>query len=97
MSIRKALTENTKARAALASAVDAFTAAICVACVGDRTNPDGGPCAEEKLRHWQGGSRDDAVREAAAARVSIARIQEITGLATTTIQRILNKPPKPRP
>jgi hypothetical protein len=56
MSIRKALTDNTEARAELASAVDALNAAasaqepraqaapICVACVGDRTNPDGGPC-----------------------------------------------------
>jgi hypothetical protein len=51
--------------------------------------------AEDKLRYWEGGSRDDAVREAAAAGLSIARIQKITGLATTTIQRILNKP-RPR-
>jgi hypothetical protein len=33
------------------------------------------------------------VREAATAGLSIARIRQITGLATTTIQRILNKPP----
>jgi hypothetical protein len=36
------------------------------------------------------------VREAAAAGLSIARIQKITGLAATTIMRVLNNPPKPR-
>jgi len=40
--------------------------------------------------------RDDAVREAAAAGLSVARIQKLTGLATTTIMRILNQPPKPQ-
>jgi DNA invertase Pin-like site-specific DNA recombinase len=56
--------------------------------------PDG--TAEEKLRRPEPGSRDDAVREAAAAGVSIARIQKITGLAATTMMRILNNPPKPQ-
>ena len=49
--------------------------------------------AAEKLRHWESGSRDDAVREAAAAGLSLARIQRITGLGTTTIMRILNNRP----
>ena len=52
--------------------------------------------AAEKLRHWEGGSRDDVVREAAASGLSLARIQKITGLGTTTIMRILNNPPKVR-
>jgi hypothetical protein len=52
--------------------------------------------AAEKLRHWESSSRDDAVREAAAAGLSLARIQKITGLGTTTIMRILNNPPRPR-
>jgi hypothetical protein len=50
----------------------------------------------DKLLRAQTGSRDDAMREAAAAGLSIARIQQITGLATTTIMRILDKPPWPR-
>lgn len=49
--------------------------------------------AEEKLRHWEAGSRNEAVHEAAAAGLSIARIQKISGLGMTTIMRILNKPP----
>jgi hypothetical protein len=53
--------------------------------------------AAEKLRHWESGSLDDAVREAVAAGLSLARIQKITGLGTTTIMRILSKPPKPAP
>jgi hypothetical protein len=53
--------------------------------------------AAEKLRHWESGSRDDAVREAAAAGLSRARIHGITGLGTTTIMRILNNPPRSRP
>jgi hypothetical protein len=48
--------------------------------------------AEERLRHWTSRS-DEAVHEAAAAGLSLARIQKITGLATTTIMRILNHPP----
>jgi hypothetical protein len=53
--------------------------------------------AAEQLRYWESGSRDDAVREAAAAGLGLARIQRITGLGTTTIMRILNDPPRPRP
>jgi hypothetical protein len=48
--------------------------------------------AEEKLRCWEAGSRDEAVREAAGAGMTVARIQKISGLATTTILRILNQP-----
>jgi hypothetical protein len=52
--------------------------------------------AEDNLRNWRAVSRDNAVREAAAAGLSVARIQKLTGLATTTIMRILNQPPKPQ-
>jgi hypothetical protein len=52
--------------------------------------------AEDNLRNWRAVGRDDAVREAAAAGLSVARIQKVTGLATTTIMRILNQPPKPQ-
>jgi hypothetical protein len=45
----------------------------------------------------ESGNRDDAVREAAAAGLSLTRIQKITGVGTTTIMRILSKPPRPRP
>ena len=48
--------------------------------------------AEDKLRHWPGSSRDEAVHEAAAAGMTVARIQKISGLGATTIMRILNKP-----
>jgi hypothetical protein len=57
--------------------------------------PEPDRAAEDNLRNWQAVGRDDAVREAAAAGLSVARIQKITGLATTTIMRILNQPPKP--
>jgi hypothetical protein len=61
--------------------------------MGRAAEPD--RAAEDKLRNWEAVGRDAAVREAAAAGLSTARIQQITGLATTTIQRILNKP-RPR-
>jgi hypothetical protein len=48
------------------------------------------------LRNWETHGRDDAVHAAAAAGLSIARIQRITGLAATTIMRILNSKPKPQ-
>jgi hypothetical protein len=51
-------------------------------------------CAEPgrvSLRHRESGSRGDAVREAAAAGPSLAPIQRITGLGTTTIMRIVGK------
>ena len=53
--------------------------------------------AADRLRHWDGDSRDEAVREAAAAGLSLVRIQKITGLGTTTIMRILNHPTRLRP
>jgi len=59
-----------------------------------RRSPTQAEAAEEKLRHWEGGSRDEAVREAAGAGMSVARIQKISGLATTTIMRILGNPPR---
>jgi hypothetical protein len=43
-----------------------------------------------------GHSRDGAAAEAAAAGLSIARIQKITGLGATAIRRILNKQVKAR-
>jgi hypothetical protein len=55
--------------------------------------PERARAAEDKLRYWTAGSRDDDVREAAGAGLSTACIQKITGLAITTIERILNKPP----
>jgi hypothetical protein len=58
--------------------------------MGRSPEPDS---AVENLRHWESGGRDDAVRGAAAAGLSIACIQQISGLATSTIQRILNKRP----
>jgi hypothetical protein len=49
--------------------------------------------AAERFRHWETGSRDDAVREAAAAGLILVRTQRITGLGRTTIVRILNDRP----
>ena len=43
-----------------------------------------------------GDSRDDNVREDAAVGLPIGRIQKLTGLAATTIQRLLNTPPRHR-
>jgi hypothetical protein len=51
--------------------------------------------AAEKLRHWESDNRDEAVREAAAAGLSLSSIQRITGLGQTTIMRILNDRPRP--
>jgi DNA invertase Pin-like site-specific DNA recombinase len=56
-------------------------------------SPEPDSAAGDKLRRALAGSRDDAVREAAAAGLSFARIQKITGLAVTTIMRILNSHP----
>ena len=49
--------------------------------------------AAERLRHWETGSRDDAVHEAAAAGLILVRTQRITGRGRTTIMRILNDRP----
>ena len=53
--------------------------------------------AETELRAWAraNGRRDDAIRAAAAAGISAHRIQEVTGIARTTIMRILGSPPRP--
>ena len=58
-----------------------------VRCMGRWSEQDR---AADKLRHWEDGSRDDAVREAAAVGLSLMYIQEVTGLGKTTIMRILN-------
>ena len=52
--------------------------------------------AEEKLRRWAeaNATRDEVVREAAAAGVSIHQIQLITGIPRTTIIGILARRPK---
>ena len=56
------------------------------------------PCreAEDKLRRWAEANarRDEIVREAAAAGVSIHQIQEITGISRATIIGILARRPK---
>jgi hypothetical protein len=51
--------------------------------------------AADKLRHWEGGGRDEAIRQAAAAGLSLSHIQRITGLGKTTIMRIPNDRPRP--
>ena len=52
--------------------------------------------AEDKLRRWAEAHarRDEIVCEAAAAGVSIHRIQQITGIARSTILGILARRPK---
>jgi DNA invertase Pin-like site-specific DNA recombinase len=58
-----------------------------------RGRPPGIAAAEAKLRRWTSEyvRRDEAVREAAAAGVSVHRIHEITGIARTTITRIIRE------
>jgi hypothetical protein len=53
--------------------------------------------AADKLRHWEGGDRDEAIRQAVAAGLSLSYIQRITGLGKTTIMRTLNHRPRRRP
>jgi transposase len=52
--------------------------------------------AEDNLRRWAeiNARRDEIVREAAAAGVSIHQIQEITGISRATIIGILARRPK---
>jgi hypothetical protein len=52
--------------------------------------------AEDKLRRWAeaNAARDEIVREAAAAGVSIHQIQEITGISRAAIIGILARRPK---
>ncbi|HUZ38366.1 MAG TPA: hypothetical protein VMV17_18740 [Streptosporangiaceae bacterium] len=47
--------------------------------------------AEDKLRRWadMNASRDEVVREAVRAGVTIRQIQEITGIGRTAIMQIL--------
>ena len=54
---------------------------------------------ETELHAWAlaNDQRDDVIRAAAAAGVSLQRIQEVTGIARTTIMRILGSPPRPAP
>jgi hypothetical protein len=54
---------------------------------------------ETELRAWAlaNAQRDDVIRAAAAAGVSLRRIQEVTGIARTTIMRILGSPPRAAP
>jgi hypothetical protein len=62
--------------------------------------PERSPHAgETELRAWAltNARRDDVIRAAAAAGVSLHRIQEVTGVARTTILRILGSPPRPGP
>jgi len=53
--------------------------------------------AESELRAWAlvNAQRDDVIRAAASAGVSPQRIQEVSGIARTTILRILGSPPRP--
>jgi transposase len=52
--------------------------------------------AEDKLRRWAdtNASRDEVVREAVRAGVTIRQIQEITGISRATIMHILARGPK---
>jgi hypothetical protein len=52
--------------------------------------------AEDKLRRWAEANarRDEIVREAAEAGVSIHQIQQITGIARATIIAILARRPR---
>jgi hypothetical protein len=54
---------------------------------------------ETELRAWAlaNARRDDVIRAAAAAGISLPHIQEVTGIARTTIMRILGSPPRPTP
>jgi hypothetical protein len=54
--------------------------------------------AEEELRTWARAylRRDEVIRAADAAGISVQRITEVTGIARTTILRILGSPPARR-
>ena len=69
-----------------------------VASVRRAVEPAHSPhAAETDLRAWAlaNARRDDTIRAAAAAGISMHRIQEVTGIARTTIMRILGSPPRP--
>ena len=59
--------------------------------------PSPASAAEDKLRRWAEANarRDEVVREAAAAGVSIGQIQQITGIARNTILHILARASRP--
>ena len=63
----------------------------------DRGRSSSAQAMEQELRAWAlaNAQRDDVIRAAAAAGVSPRRIQEVTGIARTTIMRILGSPPRP--
>ena len=65
----------------------------------DRERASSPQAAETELRAWAvaNAQRDNVIRKAAAAGISLPRIQEITGIARTTIMRILGSPPRPAP
>jgi hypothetical protein len=76
---------------------------ICGGRAGVRTNvrcmaPPSVTAAEENLRRWAEANarRDEIIREAAAAGVSIRQIQQITGIARITIMHILARAPRPK-
>ncbi|HEY3955595.1 MAG TPA: hypothetical protein VGM53_19675 [Streptosporangiaceae bacterium] len=52
--------------------------------------------AEEALREWAAvhTRRDELIRAAAAAGLSTHRIHALTGIARTTIMRVLAQPPR---
>lgn len=54
--------------------------------------------AEDSLCKWARhyARRDEVVRDAVAAGVSVHRVAEVTGLARTTVVRILAAPKAPR-
>ena len=63
-----------------------------------RRGPTHSPlAAETQLRAWARthAERDDVIRTADAAGISLHRIHQITGITRTTILRILGSPPKP--
>ena len=69
-----------------------------VASVSRAVEPAYSPhVVETELRAWARANarRDDAIRAAAAAGISVHRIQEVTGIARTTIMRILGSPRRP--
>jgi hypothetical protein len=64
---------------------------------GDREPANSPHAAETELRSWALANtrRDGVIRAASAAGISVGRIQEVTGIARTTIMRILGSPPRP--
>jgi len=65
----------------------------------DRGRASSPQAIEAELRAWAlaNARRDELIRAAAAAGVSLPRIQEVTGIARTTIMRILGSAPRPAP